>query len=75
VNVAGALEFDKKRLYFFASLYDSRILFITIQGEMGLLVAYGADANFVLSVGGFHPQFNPPPLPFPESAPCAARYH
>jgi hypothetical protein len=66
VNFAGALEFDKKRLYFFASLYDSRLLFITIQGEMGLLVAYGSDANFVLTVGGFHPQFNPPPLPFPN---------
>ncbi|MGB9329249.1 MAG: DUF6603 domain-containing protein [Steroidobacteraceae bacterium] len=65
VNFAGALEFDKKRLYFFASLYDSRILFITIQGELGLLMAYGSDANFVLSVGGFNPQFNPPPLPFP----------
>ena len=30
-----------------------------------LLFAYGDDANFVVSVGGFHPQFNPPPLPFP----------
>jgi hypothetical protein len=66
VNFAGALEFSKKRLYFFASLYDSHLLFITLQGEMGLLVAYGDDANFVLSVGGFHPQFNPPPLPFPN---------
>ncbi len=47
------------------SLYDSHLLFITIQGEMGLLVAWGDDANFVVSVGGFHPQFNPPPLPFP----------
>jgi hypothetical protein len=52
-------------LYFFASLYDSHILFITIQGEMGLLVAWGDNANFVVSIGGFHPQFNPPPLPFP----------
>src|ERR1700687_628518 len=65
VNFAGALEFDKQRLYFFASLFDSHILFITIEGEMGVLMAYGADANFVISVGGFHPQFNPPPLPFP----------
>ena len=65
VNFAGALEFDKQRLYFFASLYDSHILFITIEGEMGLLFAYGNDADFVVSVGGFHPQFNPPPLPFP----------
>ena len=66
VNFAGAIEFDKKRLYFFASLYDSRILFITIDGEMGLLVAFGDQPNFVLSVGGFHPAFKPPPLPFPS---------
>ncbi len=66
VNFAGALEFDKKRFYFFASLFDSHVLFITIEGEMGVLMAFGNDANFVVSVGGFHPQFNPPPLPFPS---------
>jgi hypothetical protein len=65
VNFAGALEFSKQRLYFFASLFDSHILTITIDGEMGVLFAYGADSNLVLAVGGFHPQFNPPPLPFP----------
>ncbi|CAL1519324.1 DUF6603 domain-containing protein [Chitinophaga sp. MM2321] len=65
INFIGAIEFDKSRLWFFASLYDSRILFITIDGEMGLLVAWGSDGNFVVSVGGFHPAFNPPPLPFP----------
>jgi hypothetical protein len=64
VNFVGAIEFDKSRLWFFASIYDSRILFITLEGEMGLLVAWGDDANFVISVGGFHPSFNPPPLPF-----------
>lgn len=61
----GALEFDKRRLWFFASLFDSRILFITIDGEMGLLVDYSDNPNFVLSVGGFHPQLKAPPLPFP----------
>jgi hypothetical protein len=66
VNFAGALEFDKKRLYFFAALFESRIVFMTIDGEMGLLVAWGDDANFVVSVGGFHPRFMPPPLPFPS---------
>jgi hypothetical protein len=66
VNFAGALEFDKKRFYFFASLFESRVLFITIEGEMGVLMAFGDDANFVVSVGGFHPQFKPPPLPFPS---------
>lgn len=66
VNFAGAIEFDKKRLYFFAALFDSRILFMTLEGEMGLLVAWGDDPEFVLSVGGFHPSFQPPPLPFPS---------
>ena len=64
VNFMGAIEFDKKRLWFFASLYDSRILFITLEGEMGLLVGWGDDSNFLVSVGGFHPAFNPPALPF-----------
>ncbi|RPH75598.1 hypothetical protein EHM76_01285, partial [bacterium] len=66
VSFVGAIEFDKKRIFFFASLFESRILYITIEGEMGLLIAFGDDANFVLSVGGFHPRFNPPPLPFPS---------
>ena len=66
VNFAGAIEFDKQRLFFFAALYDSRILFMTIEGEMGLLVAWGDEPNFVVSVGGFHPSFSPPPLPFPS---------
>lgn len=66
VSFIGAIEFDKKRIFFFASLFESRILYITLEGEMGLLIAFGDDANFVLSVGGFHPRFNPPPLPFPS---------
>lgn len=65
-NFAGAIEFDKQRLYFFAGLFESRIIFLTLEGELGLLVAWGGDANFVVSAGGFHPRFNPPPLPFPS---------
>ncbi len=65
VNFIGAIEPDKERLWFFAELFESRVLFIPIEGGMGLLVAWGDNANFVLSVGGFHPRFSPPPLPFP----------
>jgi len=65
VKFIGALEPTKKRLWFFASLFGSRVLFITLSGEMGLLISWGDAANFVLSVGGFHPKFNPPPMPFP----------
>jgi hypothetical protein len=66
VNFAGVIEFDRKRIYFFAALFESRIVFLTIEGEMGLLMAFGDDANFVATVGGFHPRFSPPPLPFPS---------
>ena len=38
VNFAGALEFDKQRFYFFASLFDSHVLFITIDGADGRAV-------------------------------------
>lgn len=66
VNFVGAIEFDKKRIWFFAGLFESRIVFMSIEAEMGLLMAFGDDANFVISVGGFHPRFSPPPLPFPS---------
>ncbi|WP_282159667.1 DUF6603 domain-containing protein [Ulvibacterium marinum] len=65
VSFIGAIDFQKKNAFFFASIFESRVLFITIEGEMGVLVAWGDDSNFVVSVGGFHPRFNPPPLPFP----------
>ena len=65
VKFIGALEVDKSRLWFFASLFGSRVLFITLNGEMGLLIAWGDQPEFILSVGGFHPKFTPPPMPFP----------
>lgn len=65
VGFIGAYEPDKERAWFFATLYDSRVLVMTIEGGMGVLIGWGAEANFVISVGGFHPQFQPPPLPFP----------
>ncbi len=68
VVFAGAIEFDKQRLFFFAVIFESRILFITLEGEMGLLLKWGGDAVFVFTVGGFHPRFSPPALPFPSPA-------
>jgi hypothetical protein len=66
VGFIGAYEPDKERAWFFATLYDSRVLVMTIEGGMGILISWGEEnANFVISVGGFHPQYPPPPLPFP----------
>jgi hypothetical protein len=66
VTFIGAIEFDKRRIWFFASLFESRVLFITLDGEMGLLMDFSDNPNFVLSVGGFHPRYKAPALPFPS---------
>lgn len=65
VAFIGAVEFDKSQLWFFATLFDSHILTMPLDGGMGLLVAWGDDPQLVLSVGGFHPSYKAPPLPFP----------
>lgn len=65
VQFIGAIEFDKSRLWFYARLFESRILWMTIDGGMGLYVAWGDSPDLVLSVGGFHPSYKPPTLPFP----------
>ncbi|MEU9338559.1 DUF6603 domain-containing protein [Streptomyces sp. NPDC048290] len=65
VQFIGAIEFDTSRLWFYARLFESRILWMTIDGGMGLYVSWGENPDFVLSVGGFHPSYHPPQLPFP----------
>ncbi|HSM88044.1 MAG TPA: DUF6603 domain-containing protein [Candidatus Limnocylindrales bacterium] len=62
VNFVGILDFDKQLLSFDASLFDSHILFLTLEGDMAVRLKWGDNAVFVLSVGGFHPSFQPPPL-------------
>jgi hypothetical protein len=65
IAFVGALELDKHRAWLFATLYDSHLLTFTLEGGLGALVQWGDTPNLVISVGGFHPQFTPPPLPFP----------
>jgi hypothetical protein len=66
VAFVGALEFEQRRIWFFARLYESRVLSLPLDGEMGLLMDYGDRPEFLLAVGGFHPRFTAPPLPFPS---------
>jgi hypothetical protein len=65
INFVGILDFDQKLLSFDASLFDSHILFITLEGDMAVRLKWGDNAGFLLSVGGFHPSFQPPPLNLP----------
>jgi len=61
VNFAGGVDFEAGRIWFDASLFDSRLLVYTLTGDMALRINWGDDSLFVLSVGGFHPAFKEVP--------------
>ncbi|HEY0377474.1 MAG TPA: DUF6603 domain-containing protein [Pyrinomonadaceae bacterium] len=60
INFLGVIDFERKRLAFDASLFESRLLAYTLEGDMAVRADWGDDPSFLLSVGGFHPAFNPP---------------
>ncbi len=66
VNFLGVVDFDKKQFSFDASLFDSHILTMTLTGDMAVRVYWGEDnQNLLLTVGGFHPAYTPPPMGLP----------
>jgi hypothetical protein len=65
VNFLGVIDFAQERFAFDAALFDSKLLAFTLSGDMAVRLYWGADANFLLTVGGFHPAYQPPPLPLP----------
>jgi hypothetical protein len=60
INFVGIIDFEKGMLSFDASLYNSRILTFTLEGDMALRLGWGETKAFVLTIGGFHPAFKPP---------------
>ncbi len=66
VNFLGYVDFDKGQISFDASLIDSRILTFTLTGDMALRLFYKENANFLVSMGGFHPSYTPPPMNLPQ---------
>ena len=64
VAVLGEIDFDKKQLWFLAVLYDSRVVFMPLQGGMGVYSSWGSNPQFLFSAGGFHPRYDVPVLPF-----------
>ena len=65
VNFVGTLDFGKKLFAFDASLFDSRILVMTLEGDMAVRLKWGDNPDFLMTAGGFHPSFTPPPLALP----------
>jgi hypothetical protein len=62
VNFVGSVDFEKGQLQFDASLYNSRVMISPLTGDMALRIYWGGDPNFLLTVGGFHPAYTPPPM-------------
>lgn len=60
INFLGTIDFGKKFITFDASIFDSRVLTFVLTGDMAFRLKYGSDPAFVLTVGGFHPDFKAP---------------
>jgi len=60
VDAIGVLDLARGELALDASLHHSRLLSFTLSGDLALRLSWGAAPTFLLSVGGFHPQFPPP---------------
>lgn len=63
--VAGVLDFPARTFALDASLFDSTVAGYVVTGDMAYRLGFGANAAFLLSVGGFNPGFQSPPA-FPE---------
>ncbi len=65
MDAVGIWDLDKKEFSLDARLYDSFIAFVTLAGDMALRIREGSDPFFLLSIGGYHPEFTVPPQ-FPK---------
>jgi len=57
VNFVGSIDFGQRFIRFDASLFDSRIVQYTMEGDMAARLRWGAGATFAVAVGGFHPKY------------------
>lgn len=75
MDVLGCIDFDNKLIAFDAQLVGSHALGIfRLSGGMAFRLAYGNGAYILLSVGGFHPRFDPGPLKLPVVARVGASF-
>lgn len=65
IDILGLLLPDEKLLSIDARLRDSKVAGWTLTGGMAFRLTWGAEPNFLFSVGGFNPHFRPPPS-FPQ---------
>ena len=65
VSFLGTIDFEAGKFTFDATIFDSRLLTFDLSGDMAVRLFWKGEPQFLLSVGGFHPSFEPPPLDLP----------
>ena len=61
LDVLGVIDFDKGEALVLAILFDSQLLAWNVSGDAAFFLRWKNQPTFILSVGGFHPDFNTPP--------------
>jgi hypothetical protein len=61
MDALGVIDFSQDEVSLDATLFDSKLITFTISGDMALRANWSSQGEFLLSIGGFHPQFTPPP--------------
>ena len=73
VGILGALDLVNGKAEVYGSLYDSKILDFALSGDMAMAASWGSEKNFIFSIGGFNPRFDPPSNFPPFNAPPLKR--
>jgi len=67
-DVIGVLDLARQTLTIDAVLVDSKLLEVfTVAGGVAVRASWGAEAYFLFSVGGVHPDFDPAPAVLPPT--------
>lgn len=61
IQVLGTIDFGLQKLAIDGTMYDSYLLAFQLSGDMAMRLDWGANPDFLFSVGGFNPHFQPPP--------------
>jgi hypothetical protein len=68
LDILGVIDFAQQLIAFDAVLIDSTLLeILDLTGGAAFRLSWGSEPYVVLTVGGFHPAYNPAPLVFPSS--------
>jgi hypothetical protein len=60
LDVAGVIDFEAGTIAIDASLHHSTIVGFALAGDMALRAGFKGQPTFLFSLGGFHPDFEPP---------------